>query len=258
LSKSKVIGRFFILALLLAPLQGWSQENDVEDRIRKPVREAVDIRQETQKAQEHWREKRQELVDAHERLLLAQKDMEIRKESLQKVVTAARERVAAKEKQLADTEQISAQIRPFLEELIKRLNDQMNEGMPFLLGERQQRIQRLEIIMADPDVAVSEKFRKVMEALMVEAEYGITIEVYQETILVEGRSMLVNIFRLGRISLFYQSLDQQTCGFYNVASSSWQPIARSFNNVIQAAMDIGSKRKPVELLSLPLGRMEVP
>jgi hypothetical protein len=104
-------------------------------------------------------------------------------------------------------------------------------------------------------VAISEKYRKVMEALLVEAEYGFTIEAYQETITIDGQPLLADIFRLGRISLFYQSLDRKRCGFYNAAKGVWQSLDTVHNPAIQAALDIAAKRRPVELLSLPVGRM---
>jgi hypothetical protein len=115
----------------------------------------------------------------------------------------------------------------------------------------------LETLLSDPDVVISEKYRKVMEALLVEAEYGFTIETYQETITIDGRPLLVDIFRLGRISLFYQSLDRKKCGFYNTADAAWQDLDPSFNPVIQPAIDIAAKRRPVELLTLPVGKIVV-
>ncbi|MBU1567791.1 MAG: DUF3450 domain-containing protein, partial [Proteobacteria bacterium] len=95
-----------------------------------------------------------------------------------------------------------------------------------------------------------------LEALLVEAEYGNTIEVYQETIGLDGREVLVDIFRLGRVGLFFQTLDQKSCGFYNVAIAAWQPLATAYNRTLLAAMEIGAKRRPVELLTLPLGRIQ--
>ncbi|MFN2356064.1 MAG: DUF3450 family protein, partial [Desulfopila sp.] len=87
-------------------------------------------------------------------------------------------------------------------------------------------------------------------------EYGNTIEVYQETIVTEEREMLVDIFRLGRVALFFQTLDHESCGFFNVARATWQPLPTEYNRTIEVAMEIGSKRRPVELLTLPLGRMD--
>ncbi len=252
-----IILRILIGLAIWAPLQSWSANSDVSDRVEKPIQEAIDIRQKTQKAQEHWQEERRKLVDAYEALQQELKQMEAQKDSLTQTSAAARVRIAAKGKQLADIEQISDQIQPFLGELIKGLRQQFNDDMPFLADERGQRLDKLDRLTADPNVEVSEKFRKIMEALMVEAEYGRTIEVYQETIGVENREILANIFRLGRITLFYQTLDQKRCGFYNVASGVWSPLPKSYNYAVQSAMDIGLKRRPVELLTLPIGRMTV-
>jgi hypothetical protein len=243
--------------VICVPLQCWSENSELGDRVEKPVRKAIDIRQKTQKAQEHWREERRKLLDAYEKLEQVQKQLREQKENLIQTSTAARARIAAKTEQLADIEQISLQIQPFLGELIQQLHQRVNNDMPFLSGERKQRLDKLDRLLADPGVAISEKFRKIMEALMVEAEYGRTIEVYQETIEVENRPILVNIFRLGRIALFYQTLDQKRCGFYNVASGAWAPLSKSYNDVVQTAMDIGLKRRPVELLTLPIGKMRV-
>jgi hypothetical protein len=96
-----------------------------------------------------------------------------------------------------------------------------------------------------------------METLLIEAEYGNTIEVYQETIAVEDQSILVNIFRLGRISIFYQTLDEKSSGFYDISLEAWRQLPRSYNHGIQTAINIGAKRQPVELLTLPLGRIAV-
>jgi hypothetical protein len=104
-------------------------------------------------------------------------------------------------------------------------------------------------------VDIGEKYRKIMEALLVEAEYGFTIEAYQETITIDGQALLADIFRLGRISLFYQSLDRKRCGFYNTADGTWQSLDTVHNAAIQSAIDIAAKRRPIELLCLPVGRM---
>jgi hypothetical protein len=228
---------------------------DSNQRIERPVRESINTRQATQKKEEQWRLEKEKLVARLEQLQQEHGQLERQKEELLSRVRATQGRVAAKEKQLADIEQISSRIRPFLDELILELQSLISDGLPFLKDERRQRIDRLKSVMADPDISISEKYRKVMEALLVEAEFGFTIEAYQETITVEGKTMLADIFRLGRVSLFYQTLDRKHCGFYNVAERGWQSLPLSLNREIQAALDIAAKRRPVELLTLPVGRM---
>ena len=225
--------------------------------MEKPVKKAIEVRQETQEAQDKWREERQRLAEEYDHLEQEMKQLDEQKRHLEETTSAAKLRIAEKEKQLADIEQISARIEPFLEELMERLHDEIKDDLPFLPEERTKRLTAVGHMMTEPDVTISEKFRKIMEALMVEAEYGKTIEVYQETITVEGRDILVNIFRLGRLALFYQSLNQKDCGFYNVAKGAWHPLPDSYNYAIQIAMDIGAKRRPVELLSLPVGKLVV-
>lgn len=226
-------------------------------KVTAPVEDAVKIRQGTQKQEERWRYEKEKLVALYEKLESEQALLQGRRNELQESVQAARQRVAEKEKQLTDIEQIGSRIEPFLKDLVAQLRQHVADDPPFLPEERQLRIQRLDELMMDPDITVSEKYRKVMEALLVEAEYGNTIEVYQQTITVENTEMLANIFRLGRISLFYQTLEQRQCGLFDVAAGGWKPLSAAYNRDVGAAIEIGSKRKPVELLSLPLGRMSV-
>jgi hypothetical protein len=244
----------FVLAMsVVAP--GWAENTDLSKQVKKPVREAIDTRQNTQKEEEKWRDERHKLVAVYEQLQHEQKQLQDRKELLQHQIIATKDRIALKAKQLEDIEQISTQIRPFLQELAGRLRQLVSGGMPFLTAERNQRMARLTGYLEDPEVSVSEKFRKAMETLLVEAEYGSTIEVYQQTIELDNAPSLVNVFRLGRISLFYQTLDRKRCGFYDVAAADWRPLPAAFNRSIQTAVEIGAKRRPVELLTLPLGRM---
>ena len=94
-----------------------------------------------------------------------------------------------------------------------------------------------------------------MEALFIETEYGNTVEVYQQRIMVEGKSILVDIFRLGRISLFFQTLDQTQSGYFNQAQSVWKTLPAEYNREINAAIEIGTKRRSADLLNLPVGRI---
>jgi TolA-binding protein len=234
---------------------GRAGNKDFSEQIKAPVRKAIDTRQTTQKAEEQWRDERRNLVAVYEQLQQEQKQLEDRKEHLQHDIASTRDRITLKEKQLEDIEQISTQVSPFLQELTGRLRQLISDGLPFLTDERTQRIIRLAELMENPEVSISEKFRKTMEALLVEAEYGNTIEVDQQTIELDKAPSLVNVFRLGRISLFYQTLDRKRCGFYDVAAADWRPLPAAYNRSIQTAIEIGAKRRPVELLTLPLGRM---
>jgi septal ring factor EnvC (AmiA/AmiB activator) len=248
------------LALRAAVPLGWCAESGgqpFDQQVTQPVQRAVTIRQATQKQEEQWRDDQQKLSALYEKLQTEQEHLKTTRDELKESITDTHRRIADKEKQLAAIEQIRTRIEPFLHESLKALRQQIGEDLPFLPEERRQRAERLAELLEDPEVAISEKYRKVLEAWMVEAEYGNTIEVYQQTIAVENREMLVNVFRLGRISLFYQTLDHNGCGFFDVAAGTWRPLPDDYNRTLSTAIDIGTKRKPAELMSLPLGRISV-
>ncbi len=227
-------------------------------KIVGPVDQAISIRQETQKKEEKWRLEKERLAARYSILEKRLARLESRRDELRSKVSAARRRISAKQKQLNDIRQISDQIIPCLKELHRQLKQMVADDLPFLPAERQRRLEGLDRLLEDPDAAAGEKFRKLMEALLVEAEYGTTIEVYQQSIPIDGQQRLVNIFRLGRIALFFQSLDGQTCGFFNVAANNWQLLPAKYNRSLAAAIDMGAKRRPVDMVTLPLGRLVVP
>lgn len=249
---------FMICGWILAAVPVGAQDPEVSGNVKKSVHEAIDIRQTTQRAEERWRAERDRLTAEYEALQQEQQRLEETLQALRRQAAGVRERIAAKETQLADIDRISAQIQPFLQETVEKIEQQLGKGPAFLMAERRQRLDKLQRLMGESDVAVGEKFRRVMEALLIEAEYGHTIETDQQTIEVGGRSMLVNLFRLGRISVFYQTLDRKSCGHYDVGAAAWRPLPATYNRAIQTAIDIGSRRRPVELLHLPLGRIALP
>lgn len=83
------------------------------------------------------------------------------------------------------------------------------------------------------------------------------MKVYREKIAVEDEAVLVDVFRLGRTALFFQTLDQETCGYRDTAAAQWVRLPRKANRGIRAAMEIRAKRRPADIVSLPLGRRRI-
>jgi Skp family chaperone for outer membrane proteins len=255
--RSLLLGALCVAAVAFSAAAG-DRLPTATGQITPPVKAAINTRQATQKAEAAWREERETLVARLTTLENEAVRLKGEQSERQTEIDAARTRLAAKQKQLADMEEISGRIEPFVAQLARALSQRLAEDPPFLDGERRQRLAALDALLADPDAAVSEKYRKTMEALLIEAEYGFTIETYRETISVDDQSLLVDIFRLGRLGLFFQSLDRSRCGFFNVATRSWQPLADHYNAALTTAIEIAAKRRSVEILHLPLGRMVVP
>ncbi|MBP9599840.1 MAG: DUF3450 domain-containing protein [Desulfobacter sp.] len=255
MNKGKILIHVFLLLTM-----SWSYDalaGNVKKEIQAPVHEAVGIEQKTQAREVNWRTEKEKKTLVFEALEkeLAMLEKELNTEAARR--TALISSIIRKTKQIEDLAEIEGQMSPFLCDLLDKIKEINARDLPFLQEERQKRIQALEELNANPQVPVSEKFRKLMEALLVETEYGTTIEAYQQTIPLSGEETLVNIFRLGRLRLFYQTLDKQECGFFNPAQKVWEPLGNTHLKTIQAAIDMGLKHKPVEILTLPIGRIVV-
>ncbi|MGD9159690.1 MAG: DUF3450 domain-containing protein [Desulfobacteraceae bacterium] len=257
MNRYKSILLIFIIFAMASFNISLADDHYVEDRIEKPVNDALDTRQKSQEEQDEWHREKQQKTALYENLEIENVRLKERIARLEQDKKALAGRIESKTLQLEQIKQISEQISPYLREVFNRLDTFYQNDMPFLMDERSRRIVNLSTVLSDPDITVSEKTRKIMEALMVEAEYGQTIEVTRDTVEIEGKATLVDIFRFGRIVLFYRTLDGCDCGFYNVADKNWQPLSGSYSEAIGTVIEIGAKRRPVELISLPIGRLRI-
>ncbi len=245
-----------ILVLLLVCLTGQvSAQTSVARDIEIPVQEAIDTRQTSQAAQEKWDEEKTRLVALYDRLKAENEQLTAGRAKL--AASVARQEAANRtlEAEKAEAARIESQMLPHLSSVLERMKALVDGDAPFLTCERTTRIQKLSVILEDSEITVAEKFRKTMEALFIEAEYGNTVEVYQEKISLDSSEVLGNIFRLGRVSLFFLSLDRETAAVFDVASGQWAALGHESIRAIADVTAMAAKHRPMEVISLPVGRL---
>jgi small-conductance mechanosensitive channel len=243
-----------LLAVLLTAT-GRPGAEDFTDRLKKPIHESVAIRQKTQQERERWQTEKEKQVAAYEALEARRDALLAAREALGKDLDQQQARNRELADQLSKLEAISRDIEPFLEGIRASLAEHLRRDPALLPKERGARLQRLEKLLNDPSVDIAEKYRKTMEALFIEAEYGNTVDTYQQTILIAGQPVTVTILRLGRLALFYQSIDATTCGIYDRGSATWKPLAEKYNKAIRTALAIVRKQRPAQMVALPIGRL---
>ncbi|HEX7025945.1 MAG TPA: DUF3450 domain-containing protein, partial [Gammaproteobacteria bacterium] len=113
------------------------------------------------------------------------------------------------------------QIVPLMLRMIEGLKQFVALDMPFLKDERESRVARLEQLMDDSNISIAEKFRAVIQAYQIENEYGNTIEAYSGIRNIEGVDLKVNILRVGRISMAYQTPDGKYTGYWDKNANGW-------------------------------------
>ena len=152
---------------------------------------------------------------------------------------------------------IERQIVPLMMKMIDSLEKFIKLDIPFLMDERTERIANLRAMMERSDVAQAEKFRRVLESYEIDADYGRTIEAYKGTAEVAGQVRDVNFFRVGRISLAYQTPDGSYSGAWNSAENAFVELPSSeFKSHIKAGLKVAKKEVAPDLLVIPVQAAE--
>ena len=147
---------------------------------------------------------------------------------------------------------INRQIFPLMTRMIEGLDKFVALDVPFLIEERTDRVERLKLLMDEPNVTVAEKFRKVMEAYDIETEYGRTIEAYKAALpTTDGSERTVEFLRIGRVALMYQSADGTVTGRWDQETRQFVD-ASEYRNAVKQGLDVANDKVAPELLFIPV------
>jgi uncharacterized protein YoxC len=154
---------------------------------------------------------------------------------------------------------IERQITPLMLRMIDGLEQFVQLDLPFLQEERSRRINTLREMMDRADVTVSEKFSQILRAFQIENDYGRTMEAYGTNITLNGTLRKVDVLKVGRIALVYQSPDGELTGFFNPQTSEWESLPGSYVTPIRNGIRMARQQMSVDLLPLPVrGPEEAP
>lgn len=225
------------------------------EQVTPPVEKTLGVQQHSQRQADDWQNQRLNLVAELVALQQQQQQLELQKAQQILRVDSELQAIAQLNRAIEESERLAGEMTPFLNETFELIALQVEQDLPFLPQERELRLRHLRDGLADPQLTVGEKFRRVMEVLRIETEYGVDIEVTQQSLLIDGRDLLMNQLRIGRLALFAQSLDGKKSVIYDRALQSWQPLDAEYNRELARAIEMGHKHRPIDLLTLPLGRL---
>ena len=225
----------------------------------EPLKSAVETRLQGQKDIVTSQKKVDSLVEETRDLALEYRDairksdsLSIYNNQLVKLIKQQKSDLRSVQRQLDNVEETQRSIVPLMLKMIDTLDKFVGLDLPFLLKERQQRVASLKEIMDRPDVTLPDKYRRIMEAYQIEMEYGRTIEAYTDTLKMDGQEYTVDILRVGRLLMTFQTLDGESSGTWNKESKSWQKLPSEYNRSINQGLQIAKKQAPPELIKLPV------
>lgn len=187
------------------------------------------------------------------RLVVAEaENLETYNRQLADQVDSQNEEIAGMLEQLDQIETTSTQVMPMMARMLETLESFVELDMPFLLDERERRVNILKDIMRRADVTVSEKYRRIVEAYGVEMEYGRTIEAYRDDIVANGMEpRTVDCLRVGRVALLYQTLDASETGYWDKEAGSWV-VDDSYRQAVRDGLRIAKQQAAPDLLIVPV------
>ncbi len=173
-------------------------------------------------------------------------------DNLARLVADQEAEKASIQQQLEDFVVVEQGIVPLMLEMIDALEQFIRLDMPFQLDERNDRVDRLRGNMDKADITVSEKYRQIMDAYLIETDFGRTTETYSGNLSIDGGETQVDFLRVGRILLAYQTRDRARSGFWNKQTRQWEALPDSYRNDISLGLRIARKQAAPDLLRLPV------
>lgn len=173
-------------------------------------------------------------------------------QQMEKLIASQQSEVASIKKQTAEIDNIETGALPLMLKMTETLEELLKADVPFLKDERQKRLENLRELIDRADVTAGEKYRRIMEAYLVEVDYGRTIEAYRGELVVSNDARTVDFLRIGRVGLYYQTLDGNESGRWNNSRGAWEMLDSAYRTSVRDGLRIARKQTPPELLTLPV------
>lgn len=241
---------------MVLPAHAHGDEPTCHD-LRNTVDSSLAIRAETGRKEDDWEKRRQALVLQYRKLTEERDRLASDEAKAGQRINMVKEENARMERMIAQSDRIEKELDMHLTDVVRRLRESINNGLPFLRKERTDRIDALDEALLKPETSLSEKYRRVAEVLRIEAEYGHGCEVYRQSIVIDGQPAACDILRLGRVALFYCTPDGTRAGMFDPEKNAWVALHKE-RSAIKKAVEMASKQRSIEFVQLPIGRITAP
>lgn len=176
---------------------------------------------------------------------------------LERQIANQNARIADIDTSISEAAVIQRQIPPLVTRMLDGLEQFISLDMPFDLDTRLGNIEVVRSNLDRSDVTSAEAFRQVLELYSIELQYGRGMEAYTDTIELNGAEREVDILRIGRVALVYQSTDGAETGAWNKETQSWEALsAADYASTVRKGVRIAKKQATLELMNMPIAAPE--
>ncbi|MGB0513606.1 MAG: DUF3450 domain-containing protein [Wenzhouxiangellaceae bacterium] len=256
MNKSRTSIIRLLLALALPPLVAVGMIAQAQDNLDPTLEASRQAAQDTENAQEQINEidsRIQQLVGDYRANLRQLEQLNRYNDSQERQVAAQRREIESLTEDINNIASLQRAVQPLMQDMVDALDQVVQSDLPFLLSERRSRVTRLQNLMEDPSSSPAQRYRMIIEAFQIEAEYGRTIEAYRADIETSERLFEnVDVLRIGRYALVFKTDNDEVLKRFDADSRRWVDLDKSFLEPVKTAMRVAREQIPPELLYVPV------
>ena len=147
---------------------------------------------------------------------------------------------------------LERQLPPLLITIVDGLEEFVERDLPFLVEERENRINDLYGLIENPQANSVTQLRRILEAWSIEIEYGNAFTSESGQVTIDGNDRNVNFLILGRVGLMFQTTDDEALsGVWDHANRQWVILGSEYRNPIRQALQMARNQVAPDLVLLP-------
>ena len=230
------------------------------EALERVVKEQMSADQEARDSQariDKLDDQTQRMLGEYRRALADTESYELYAKQLSAQIASQNEELAEIDRQLGEVDTTSREVLPLMIRMLDTLAQFVALDLPFLPEERANRVALLQQMMSRADVAISEKYRRILEAYQVELDYGRTLEAYEGKLGSGADARTVQFLRVGRVTLLYQTLDGRETGYWDAAAKQWVVDDR-YRHGFKDGIAVAKKQRAPEMLIVPVPAPKAP
>ena len=224
-----------------------------------PVVRAVELQQkmqrdarETQRRVDQLDEQTRKMLEQYRAAVWQAQQLNVYAAQLQKLVAEQEKELASLAEQLREVEVTEREILPLMLRMMDSLEKFVELDLPFLRAERDERLRNVRKTLTDPEAGIADRFRRLLEAYRVEADYGRTLGAERTEIDFDGQRRSVDVLHVGRLELFFLTLDGEQAGRWNPDAGRWEAIEHQHVAAVRQGLRIARETAAADLLVLPV------
>ncbi len=155
-------------------------------------------------------------------------------------------------RQIAQAKITRQRIIPLMRSMTEALEKFVILDLPFHQEDRISAVLQLKVRLNQPDLSVSTRFRLLLEAYQLEQDYGGNIEAWRGSLQLESEELSVQYLRVGRVALYFQTLDGKRSGYWSTVDDHWITLEPQYNRELAQALRVARNQVAPQLLQLPL------